>query len=166
MHFQENNYPSYPFYPWVYLKNFRPFGPAVWLATGHREHIYKCLLLSNRWVCHAKRFQKQRKFFKKIYVIFCNFFCVKNFAFLAKLILQKEVRKMRNFMKRNVQQIHENLQNFALIYFAKNYHVIVKFFIFEKNEKRLSPISLETLVMCLENIKNISSISGSWIGQL
>ena len=132
MHFQENNYPSYPCYPWVYFKNFRPFGPAVWLATGHREHIYKCLLLSNRWVCHAKRFQKQRKFFKKIYVIFCNFFCVKDFAFLAKLILQKEVRKMRNFMKRNVQQIHENLQNFALIYFAKNYHVYCEIFHFWK----------------------------------
>ena len=113
-----------------------------------------------------KTFQ-QRKIFPKNLCHILQFFCVENFAFLAKLILQKEVRKMQNFMKRNVPEIHENLQNFALINFAKNNHVYCEIFHFlKKNEKRLSPISLETLVMCLENIKNISSISESWIGQL
>ena len=71
-----------------------------------------------------------KKIFQKNLCHICNFFCVENFAFLAKLILQKEVRKMWNFMKRNVQQIHENLQNFALIYFAKNYHVYCEIFHF------------------------------------
>ena len=77
-------------------------------------------------------FPAKENFSKKLMSYFAIFFCVENFAFLAKLILQKEVRKMRNFMKRNVQQIHENLQNFALIYFAKNYHVYCEIFHFWK----------------------------------
>ena len=71
-----------------------------------------------------------KKIFQKNLCHILQFFLCEKFRISCKINFAKRSEKDAEFMKRNVQQIHENLQNFALIYFAKNYHVYCEIFHF------------------------------------